>query len=120
MDMKKRYAGVISFVVGVLGALYGWGTISSDKDSYSIWGGYNYESPLTGHEVTMIFVVVISVLLMIFGLYLIYASSRGSRQDTESQNISDVEHIKQYKELLDSKVITQEEFDDLKKKVIKQ
>lgn len=38
MDMKKRYAGVISFVVGVLGALYGWGTISSDKDSYSIWG----------------------------------------------------------------------------------
>lgn len=118
MDKEKLYAGILCFVGGVFGTLYGWGTISSDKDSYSIWGGYNYESPLTGHEITMIFIVVISVLLIIFGLNLICASIKGSQQNTESNKISDEERLKQYKELLDSKIISQEEFDDLVKKII--
>lgn len=40
----RKVGGIISTIIGVIGAFYAASTMISDMDAYdhSLWGGYNY------------------------------------------------------------------------------
>ena len=61
--MEKQFlVGLVALVLGIVGVVYSWITISSDM-GYR----YTYKPPLTNHEITMIAVLIISIIVAIAG-----------------------------------------------------
>ena len=142
MDSKKT-GGIICTIIGAIGALYGIFTILSDIYTYnnSWFGGYNYESPLTDHEKNMILIFVGGLILLLIGFVLwVTAASQEKNTQTytnapmvdpavsspteskspkqEDKKTDAINEVMLYRELLDSGVITQEEFDAKKKQLL--
>ena len=61
-------------------------------------------------------IVIIIVLLVVF--FILYYQSNQLVNNVNNQSLSNIEEIKKYKELLDMGAITEEEYNDKKKKLL--
>ena len=78
-----RVAGTILLISGALGATWAGVTIADDiwyYDRWVGWWGYNYQTPLTSHEMMVISALVISVVVVAIGL-ITTTTSRQSRAE---------------------------------------
>lgn len=64
LNINKLITKVICMISGIVGASIGAYTIYSEKQELF---GYNYESPLSDHEIGVIILIVISVVVFIVG-----------------------------------------------------
>lgn len=113
---SKKILGAVCAIVGVIGAIFAYSTMRDD------WA-YSYEPPYTAHESFIIAVMVGSVILAIVGFVLLLLgqgnSGQSEKTDTNGRMDTDiVDELKKYKGLLDSGVITQEEYDEKKKQLL--
>ena len=81
MDDRK-IAGIILSVIGLIGAIFGFSTISADKNDWLF--GYTYTAPFTQHEILVISLVVSSLIALAIGLYLFFCTSQ--QNNNEKQN----------------------------------
>lgn len=64
--------GWVILILGIIGGVYSAVTISNDMTPKGLFGiYYTYEAPFEPHEITMIFIAVISVIAIIVGLGLL-------------------------------------------------
>lgn len=140
---SKKTGGIICTIIGAIGALYAIYTILEDTSG---WIGYNYEPPLTDHEVKIIMILIGALALLLIGILCwVKASSQEKNTRTytdaplvtptisnelkseppkselpkqENKKTDAINEVMLYKELLDSGVLTQEEFDAKKKQLL--
>ena len=60
----KLVGKLICMIGGMIGAGFGFYTVYADKND---WWGYDYEPPLTEHEIGIIFLIIISIIVFIVG-----------------------------------------------------
>ena len=66
--------GVILTIAGAIGTLFSIITIAGDLQGNGWWSYYDYTSPLSDHETTMIAVAVISVVALIGGIIALFSN----------------------------------------------
>ena len=79
MSSKKTF-GIIMTVLSVLGGFYAITTYSDDTSNY--YSGYNYEPPLTSHEITVILIGFVSIICFIIGLVLLLNAFEETTENT--------------------------------------
>jgi len=67
---RKFAGGLVTLVLGIVGTVYSLITISSDMEGNGLMH-YSYSSPFTGHEITMITVLIISIIAAIVGVIIL-------------------------------------------------
>lgn len=72
---SKKISGIIMTVLSALGGFYAITTYSDDTTNLF---GYNYEPPLTSHEITVIMIGVASAICLIVGLILLLGQDDSS------------------------------------------
>ena len=125
MDSKKTI-GAVCAIVGVIGAIFAYSTMNEEISTnklFSGYGGYTYKPPYTSHEQLIMTVLAGGIILAIVGFaFLIMGfknSGQSEKDDTNGRTDTDIANeLKKYKELLDSGVITQEEYDKKRKQLL--
>lgn len=84
-NSTSKIGGAISLFLGIIGCAYAAIVISDDK---SKWFGYNYQSPLTSHEITMITIAIIGAVCVLVGIIILAGGSTGEPQGNAYSSLS--------------------------------
>ncbi len=114
--------GIILSVIGLVGVIYQSSRISND-----FW--YSYSLPYSGHEMSMIAIIVAAAICLIIGLILVIKEmTKPKDKAIDKANFSNMSElnekndtaseISRFKELLDNGTITKDEFEAKKKKLL--
>jgi len=63
--------GLMTIILGIIGICYSGITILNDINNSKTFWGYNYKPPLTGHEQTIVAIIIISIIIALLGLCLL-------------------------------------------------
>lgn len=115
--MDKKFLGAVCAIVGGIGAIFAYSIMNDDR------GAYTYTPPYTEHESFVIAILVGCIILAIVGFAFLIMNFKNSGQgETDDMNgrtdIDIADELKKYKELLDSGVITQEEYNKKREQLL--